>query len=46
MKMQKSAIFVDKSLKINIEKKYWKVRDNYRFIGKYRGNAHITCNLK
>ena len=48
MKMQKSAIFVKKRLRINMLKikKYGKVRDYCLYVGEYRGAAHSTCNLK
>ena len=48
MKMQKSAIFVKKRLRINMLKikKYCKVRDYCLYVGEYRGAAHSTCNLK
>ena len=44
MKMQKSAIFVEKNLKIN--KKYHKVRDHCHYTGVCRGTTHRICKLK
>ena len=46
--MQQNVTFVRKdSLKsLLMIKNYQKVRDNYHFTGKYRGAAHIICNLK
>ena len=48
MKMQKSVIFVEKSLKINMIKikKYCKVRDHLPYTGEYRGATDSICNLK
>ena len=42
----KSAIFVEKNLKINMLKlKICKVRDHCHYIGEYRDPAHAICNL-
>ena len=48
MKMQNSAIFSKKNLKISIwkKKKYHKVRDHCLYTGEYRGAVHRICNLK
>ena len=48
MKRQKYAIFVGKSLKINMLmiKKYYKLRDHYHYTDEYRGPAHSIWNLK
>ena len=46
MKMQKSIIFVEKNVKINIDKQNCKVIDHCHYIGEYRGVEHSICNLK
>ena len=48
MKMQRSVIFVKKTLIINIWKikKYLKVRDHCHYTGEYRGAANSICKLK
>ena len=45
MKMQNSAIFSKKNLKISIwkKKKYHKVRDHCLYTGEYRGAVHRIC---
>ena len=45
--MQKSVIFVNNNLKINIwDKKYRKVRNHCNYTGEYRGAVHSICKLK
>ena len=45
--MEKSVIFANKNLKINMgDKKHHKVRDHYNFTGESRGAAHSIYNLK
>ena len=47
MKIQRSAIFVKKSFKINIVKiKKYKARDHCHYTGEYCGATLSICNLK
>ena len=48
MKMQKSVIYVKKTLKMNMLKikKFNKVRDHCHYTGEYKGAADSTCSLK
>ena len=46
--MQKSDIFSEKNLKINMWKikRNCKARNHYHYTGEYRGAMHNICNLK
>ena len=48
MKMQKSPMFVEKSLKIMIkkDKKYCKTKEHCHYTGEYWGAFHSICNSK
>ena len=48
MKMQKSAIFVKKNLKIIMLKikNIVKIKDHCIYTGEYRDSTHSICNLK